>query len=192
MSPRRLVRILWRKTRSKRLEWRRQPAERRLTPTERASDCGVSRTCSPNSGSNLSDDARREIRGPPREGEEEEKEEEKEGPGAPLAELDGSNHQTQSACSVAAQEGVEHGQLHALLVPPTPRHHRALAVGRVEVVAVTRPPRDDVDRHALRLVGEGHGADDLSAVDVTDEVAVHRPQAQVAASAHWRHRIFVS
>lgn len=43
-----------------------------------------------------------------------------------------------SACSVAAQEGVEHGQLHALLVPSTPRHHRALAVGRVEVVAVAR------------------------------------------------------
>lgn len=43
-----------------------------------------------------------------------------------------------SACGVAAQEGVEHGQLHALLVPPAPRHHRALAVGRVEVVAVAR------------------------------------------------------
>lgn len=43
-----------------------------------------------------------------------------------------------SACGVAAQEGVKHGQLHALLVPPTPRHHRALAVGRVEVVAVAR------------------------------------------------------
>lgn len=43
-----------------------------------------------------------------------------------------------SACGVAAEEGVKHGQLHALLVPPTPRHHRALAVGRVEVVAVAR------------------------------------------------------
>ena len=41
---------------------------------------------------------------------------------------------------------------------------------------VLQPSSDDVDRHALRLVGEGHGANDLSAVDVTDEVAVHRPQ----------------
>lgn len=54
--------------------------------------------------------------------------------------MDSSKRQTVtvSACGVAAQEGVEHGQLHALLVPPTPRHHRALAVGRVEVVAVAR------------------------------------------------------
>lgn len=150
-----------------------------------------------------------------------------------------------SAGGVAAQEGVEHGQLHPLLVPPTPRHDRALAVGRVEVVAVARvrqadthtqgtetgqysqqthrvkderdgapddglarlgkgdlsdwlqipgapqphhavlqPAGDHVDRHSLRLVGEGHGADDLPAVDVTDQVAVHRPQTQVAASAH--------
>lgn len=43
-----------------------------------------------------------------------------------------------SAGSVAAQEGVEHGQLHALLVPAAPGHHGALAVGRVQVVAVTR------------------------------------------------------
>lgn len=43
-----------------------------------------------------------------------------------------------SACGVAAQEGVKHGQLHALLIPPTPRHHRALTVGGVEVVAVAR------------------------------------------------------
>lgn len=51
--------------------------------------------------------------------------------------------------------------------------------------AVLQPAGDHVDRHALRLVGEGHRADDLSAVDVTNEVSVHRPQAQVAASAHW-------
>lgn len=50
---------------------------------------------------------------------------------------------------------------------------------------VLQPAGDHVDRHALRLVGEGHRADDLSAVDVTNEVSVHRPQAQVAASAHW-------
>lgn len=43
-----------------------------------------------------------------------------------------------SAGGVAAQEGVEHWQLHALLVPSTPRHHRALAVCCVEVVAVAR------------------------------------------------------
>lgn len=55
--------------------------------------------------------------------------------------------------------------------------------------AVLQPAGDDVDGHALRLVGEGHRADDLSAVDVTDQVAVHRPQAQVAASAHCMHRI---
>lgn len=152
-----------------------------------------------------------------------------------------------SAGGVAAQEGVEHGQLHPLLVPTTPRHDRALAVGRVEVVAVARvrqadtqatergqhsqadthtkkktknsgggapddgftglgkgdlsdwlqiprapqpdhavlqPAGDHVDGHSLRLVGEGHGADDLSAVDVADQVAVHSPQTQVAASAH--------
>lgn len=34
--------------------------------------------------------------------------------------------------------------------------------------AVLQPAGDHVDRHALRLVGEGHRADDLSAVDVTD------------------------
>lgn len=55
--------------------------------------------------------------------------------------------------------------------------------------AVLQPTGDDVDGHALGLVGEGHGADDLSAVDVTDQVAVHRPQAQVAATAHWIQRI---
>ncbi len=34
--------------------------------------------------------------------------------------------------------------------------------------AVLQPTGDDIDRHALGLVGEGHGADDLSAVDVAD------------------------
>lgn len=48
-----------------------------------------------------------------------------------------------SAGGVAAQEGVEHGQLHPLLVPATPRHDRALAVGRVEVVAVARVRQAD-------------------------------------------------
>lgn len=43
-----------------------------------------------------------------------------------------------SAGGVAAQEGVEHGQLHPLLVAATPGHDRALAVGCVEVVAVAR------------------------------------------------------
>lgn len=50
-----------------------------------------------------------------------------------------------SSCSIAAQEGVEHGQLHALLIPSTPRHHRALAVGRVEVVAITRVRQAEAD-----------------------------------------------
>lgn len=51
--------------------------------------------------------------------------------------------------------------------------------------AVLQASGDHVDRHALRLVGEGHRADDLPAVHVADQVAVHRPQPQVAASAHW-------
>lgn len=42
-----------------------------------------------------------------------------------------------SACSVAAEEGVKHGQLHALLVSTAPRDHRALAVRRVEMMAIT-------------------------------------------------------
>lgn len=42
-----------------------------------------------------------------------------------------------SACSVAAEEGVKHGQLQALLVSTAPRDHRALAVSRVEVMTVT-------------------------------------------------------
>lgn len=55
-----------------------------------------------------------------------------------------------SSCSIAAQEGVEHGQLHALLVPSTPRHHRALAVGRVEVVAITRVRQAEADTRGDR------------------------------------------
>lgn len=51
--------------------------------------------------------------------------------------------------------------------------------------AVLQASGDHVDRHALRLVGEGHRADDLSAVHVADQVAVDSPQPQVAASAHW-------
>lgn len=51
--------------------------------------------------------------------------------------------------------------------------------------AVLQPAGDHVDRHALRLVGEGHRADDLSAVHVSDQIAVDRPQAQVTASTHW-------
>lgn len=42
-----------------------------------------------------------------------------------------------SACSVAAEEGVKHGQLQALLVSTAPRDHRALAVSRVEVMTIT-------------------------------------------------------
>lgn len=37
---------------------------------------------------------------------------------------------------VAAQEGVEHGLLHALLVLPTPGDHRPVAVRGVQVVAI--------------------------------------------------------
>lgn len=51
--------------------------------------------------------------------------------------------------------------------------------------AVLQAAGDDVDRHALRLVGEGHGADDFPAVHVADQVAVDGPQPQVAAAAHW-------
>lgn len=51
--------------------------------------------------------------------------------------------------------------------------------------AVLQASGDHVDGNALRLVGEGHRADDLPAVHVADQVAVHRPQPQVAASAHW-------
>ncbi len=43
-----------------------------------------------------------------------------------------------SACSVAAEERVKHGQLQALLVSAAPCNHRALAVSRVEVMTVTR------------------------------------------------------
>lgn len=61
-----------------------------------------------------------------------------------------------SACGVAAQKGVKHGQLHALLVPPAPRHHRALAVGRVEVVAVARVRQAD---RRQRLVRKSSGTE---------------------------------
>lgn len=44
----------------------------------------------------------------------------------------------ESACGVAAEKRVKHGQLHALLVSSAPRDHGALAVGRVQVVSVTR------------------------------------------------------
>lgn len=68
---------------------------------------------------------------------EEEDGERREGPPAEKRRAVNIRHKRSAGC-VAAQEGVEHGQLHALLVPPTPGHHRALAVGRVEVVAVAR------------------------------------------------------
>ena len=51
--------------------------------------------------------------------------------------------------------------------------------------AILQPASDDVNRHSLRLVGESHGADDLSAVHVANQVTVHGPQAQVTATTHW-------
>lgn len=39
--------------------------------------------------------------------------------------------------SVAAEEGIEHGLLHALLVLPTPGDHRPVTVCCVQVVAIT-------------------------------------------------------
>lgn len=69
-------------------------------------------------------------------------------------EVDRGKHQTRSAGRVAAQEGVEHGQLHTLLVPSAPGHHRPLAVGRVEVVAVARVRQAAVarrDGHQQRI-----------------------------------------
>lgn len=53
-----------------------------------------------------------------------------------------------SSGGVTAEEGVEHGQLHALLVAAAPGDHRALAVGRVQVMAVAR------ERQAARAQGE--------------------------------------
>lgn len=44
---------------------------------------------------------------------------------------------SESACSVTAEERVKHGQLHALLVSPTPRDHRPLTVSRVQMMPVT-------------------------------------------------------
>lgn len=49
--------------------------------------------------------------------------------------------------------------------------------------AALQAPGDHVDGHALRLVGEGHGADALSAVHMSHEVPVDRPESEVAASA---------
>lgn len=44
----------------------------------------------------------------------------------------------ESSCSVAAEERVKHGQLHALLVSSAPSDHGPVAVGRVKMVSVTR------------------------------------------------------
>lgn len=78
------------------------------------------------------------------------KEEEEEG--RLLSLRDRSKHQTQSARGVAAQKRVEHGQLHTLLVPATPRHHCALAVGGVEVVTVAGVRQAD---DGFARLGEG-------------------------------------
>lgn len=53
---------------------------------------------------------------------------------------------------------------------------------------VLQPSSDDVDRNTLWLVGKGHRTDDLPTVDVTAQIAVHRPQTQVTASTHWIQR----
>lgn len=52
---------------------------------------------------------------------------------------------------------------------------------------VLQTSSNDVDRDALWLVGERHGADGLPAMDVSDQVAVHRPQAKVAAARLCTH-----
>lgn len=54
--------------------------------------------------------------------------------------------------------------------------------------AILQPTSDDVDRNALRLVGESQRTDDLSAVDMPNQVPVHRPQAKVAASSLWKQK----
>ncbi|TRY64525.1 hypothetical protein DNTS_026788, partial [Danionella cerebrum] len=43
----------------------------------------------------------------------------------------GAHRRHESACSVTAEERVKHGQLHALLVPPTPGDHCTLTVGGI-------------------------------------------------------------
>lgn len=43
--------------------------------------------------------------------------------------------------------------------------------------SILQPAGDHIYRDAFWLVGEGHRADDLSAVDVSNEVTIHRPQA---------------
>lgn len=73
------------------------------------------------------------------------REEDVKGGGAPLAKNWTVINIRHTSGSIAAQEGVEHGQLHALLVPPTPRHHCTLAVGCVEVMAITRISQADTD-----------------------------------------------
>lgn len=50
---------------------------------------------------------------------------------------------------------------------------------------IFQSPSNDVDGDPLGLVGEGHGADDLPAVHVSNKVPVHRPEPEVTASASY-------
>lgn len=43
----------------------------------------------------------------------------------------------QSPSCIAAEEGIEHGLLHTLLILPTPGDHCPLTVGGVQMVAIT-------------------------------------------------------
>lgn len=54
----------------------------------------------------------------------------------------------ESACGVAAEERVKHGQLHALLVSSAPRDHGPVTVGRVKVMSVTRERKTERELRA--------------------------------------------
>lgn len=52
---------------------------------------------------------------------------------------------------------------------------------------VLQSASDHVDRHSLRLIGERHWTDDLSTVNVTNQISVDRPQPQITSSTHCTH-----
>lgn len=49
--------------------------------------------------------------------------------------------------------------------------------------AVFQSPCNDIDGYSLRLVGESYRTNDLSAVDMSNEVPIHCPESQVTASS---------